>query len=127
MHNVKIKVRRFVHLKEITNGLLNAFNDAANVTKSYVPAMNAPAMINIPIGQNQNTTAKESAIRQKRGRLIGSKDSASQKMRNGQSSLCTPEDARNALEEAHNAPTEVMVKLVLSRIMKVLDETLEAP
>ena len=52
-------------------------------------------------------------------------------MRNEQSSSCSPEEARNTPEEvppgeAHSAPEEVIVKSILSRIMKVLDESLEA-
>ena len=109
-----------MHLQEIANRLPDAFNDAAKVTKSHVPAMNAPARINVPIGRSQNTAAKESAIRQKRGKPIGSKDSAPRKRRNEQSSSYP-------LKEAHNAPEEVMAKSVLSRIMEVPGETLEAP
>ena len=114
------EVRRIVHLQKIANRLPDAFNDAAKVTKSHVPTMNAPARINVPVGQTQTIAAKESAIRQKHGRPIGSKDSAPRKRRNEQSSSCPPEEARNP-------PEEVMVKSVLSRIMEVPDETLKAP
>ncbi|XXG42246.1 hypothetical protein AAC387_Pa01g2567 [Persea americana] len=91
------EVWRIVHLQEIANKLPDVFNDVAKVVKSHVPVMNAPARINVPVGRSQNTTVKESAIRQKRGRPIGSKDSALQKIRNEQSSSYP-------LEEAHNAP-----------------------
>ena len=47
-----------MHLQEIAKKLPDAFNDAANVTKSHVPTMNTPAKINVPVGQSQNTTAK---------------------------------------------------------------------
>ena len=114
------------------NKLPDAFNDVANVTKSHVPAMNVPARINISVEQSQNIAAKESAIRQKRGRPIGSKDSASRKMKNEQSSSCPPKEVHNPPkevppEEARNAPEKVMIKSVLSRIMEIPDETLEAP
>lgn len=46
----------------IANRLPDAFNDAVKVIKSYVPAMNAPAKINVSIGRSQNIAAKESAI-----------------------------------------------------------------
>ena len=133
-----------MHLQEIANRLPNTFNDAANVTKSHVPTINAPARINIRIGQSQNIAVKESAIRQKLGRPIGSNDSAPRKRRNERSPSCPPEEARNPPEEvppeeahnppeeippeeASNAPEEVMVKFVLSRIVKVPGEILEAP
>ena len=121
-----------MHLQEIAYKLSDAFNDAAKVTKSHVPAMNASARINVPIGQSQNTEAKEFAIRQKRDRPISLKDSTPRKKRNEQSSSCPPEDARNPPEEvppeeARNALEEFMVKSVLFRIMEVSYETLEAP
>lgn len=124
------EVRRIVHLQEIVNRLPDTFNDATKVTKSHVPTINAPTRINVPV--RQRLSAKESTIRQKRGRPIGSKDSAPRKRRNERSSSCPPEEARNPLEEevspeeARNAPEEVMVKSVLFRIMEVLDETLKA-
>ncbi|XXG41729.1 hypothetical protein AAC387_Pa01g2135 [Persea americana] len=85
------------------------------VMKSHVLTMNAPARINVPVGRSQNTAAKESMIRHKRGRLIGSKDSALWKRRNEESSSCPLEEARNAPEEvppeeAHNTPEDVMIK-----------------
>ncbi|KAJ8619345.1 hypothetical protein MRB53_027874 [Persea americana] len=121
-----------MHLQEIANKLSNAFNIVAKVTKSHVPVMNASARINVPIGQSQNTTAKEFAIRQTFDRPIGLKDSAPWKRRSEQSSSCPPEEARNPpeevpFEEARNALEEFMVKSVLFRIMEVSDETLEAP
>ena len=121
-----------MHLQEIANRLPDAFNDTVNVTKSNVPAMNAPAKINVLVGRSQNTAAKESAIRQKRGRPIGSKGLASWRRRNEQSSSCPPEEARNAPEEVppkevRNTPDEVMAQPVLFRIMKVPGETLEVP
>ena len=60
-----------VHLQEIANRLPYAFNDAVKVTKSHVPAMNAPVMINVPVRQSQNITRNETTMHQKRGRPIG--------------------------------------------------------
>ena len=42
------------------------------VTKSHIPAANAPIRIDIPIGQSN--IANESQTRLKRGRPVGSKD-----------------------------------------------------
>ena len=86
-------------MQEIANRLPDAFNDAAKVTKSHVPTMNAPASINVLVGQSQNIAAKESVTRQKHGRPIGSKDSAPRKKRNERLSSCPLEEARNAPEE----------------------------
>ena len=49
------------------------------VTKSYIPAANAPARIEIPERKSENKDTHESKIRQKRGRPIGSKDKNTQK------------------------------------------------
>ena len=48
-------------------------------------ALNASATISVHVGQNQNMAANESVPRQKRGRPIGSKDSAPQKRKSEQS------------------------------------------
>ena len=68
-----------MRLQEIENKFPDTFHDAAKVTKSHVLAKNTPARINVLVGQSQNTLAKEYVIRQKRGRPIGSKDSALRK------------------------------------------------
>ena len=70
------KIGRILHLQEIANQLLDSFNDVAKVTKSHVPAMNAPAQIIASEGRTSNTATNESVARQKCGRPIGSKDSA---------------------------------------------------
>ena len=53
----------------------DAFTDTTKVTKSYIPAANTLAKINIPIGKTVIMAANESSMtRLKRGRLLGSKD-----------------------------------------------------
>jgi len=54
--------------------LPDVFTDTKRVTKSYIPAINAPAWIEIPKGQSKNKVINESKIRLKRGRPIGFKD-----------------------------------------------------
>ncbi|KAM2312035.1 hypothetical protein ACFX1X_022751 [Malus domestica] len=49
------------------------------VTTSYIPAANAPARIDIPVGKNKVATNNSSGARLKRGRPPGSKDSAPRK------------------------------------------------
>ena len=79
-----------MHLQEIANKLPDAFNDAGNVIKSHMLAMNAPDRINVLVGQSQNAVVREFAIRQKRSRPIGSNNSTSQKRRNEQLSHVLP-------------------------------------
>ncbi|KAM2052997.1 hypothetical protein ACFX1T_002692 [Malus domestica] len=73
------EVKRIVHLQSIANQMPNAFNDAMKVTKSHIPAANAPARIDVPVGQNKMAANDSSGARLKRGRPPGSKDSAPRK------------------------------------------------
>ena len=53
----------------------DAFTDTAKVTKSYIPTVNTPAIINIPIGKTAIMATNESSMtRLKRGLPLGSKD-----------------------------------------------------
>lgn len=64
------EVQRIIHLQNIANQLPDAFTDTKKVIKSYIPAVNTPARIDIPEGQHDNT----SKARLKRGRPVGAKD-----------------------------------------------------
>ena len=66
----ELEVQRIIHLHNLANQLPYAFVDAKKVTKSHIPAANAPTRINVPKGQ----LANEYKILLKRGRPIGSKD-----------------------------------------------------
>ncbi|GKB03583.1 hypothetical protein Tco_0831726 [Tanacetum coccineum] len=68
------EVQKILHLQEITNQLPEAFTDTKRVTKSHIPAANAPARVEIPNKQAGDNIAQESQKRLKRGRPIGSKD-----------------------------------------------------
>ncbi|KAM1396304.1 hypothetical protein ACFX2I_014016 [Malus domestica] len=68
-----------VHLQSIANEMPDAFNDAMKVTKSHIPAANAPARIDVLVGQDKVATNNSSGARLKRGRPSCSKDSAPQK------------------------------------------------
>ena len=63
-----------MHLQEIANQLPDAFTDTKTVTKSYIPAANAHARIEIPEIKPEGKDTHESKIRQKCERPIGSKD-----------------------------------------------------
>ena len=56
----------------------NAFNDAAKVTKSHIPAVNTPARIYVP---EKHKEMDDDVLCQKRGRPIGSKDAVPRKKR----------------------------------------------
>ena len=73
----ELEVQRIIHLQNLANQLPNAFIDTKKVTKSYIPTANTPARIDVPVRQLTN----ESKIRLKRGRLVGSKDVTSRKIK----------------------------------------------
>ena len=73
----ELEVQRIIHLKNIANQLPYVFNDTKKVTKSYIPAANAPTRINVPKIQ----LANESKIRIKYGRPICSKHITPRKRR----------------------------------------------
>ena len=61
----ELEVQKIIHLQRKANELPDAFTDTKRVTKSHIPALNAPARIDI--------IPEEISI-QKRGRQIGSKN-----------------------------------------------------
>ena len=71
------EVKKIVHLQDIANRLPDAFTDIKKVTKSHIPAENAPARIEIP--EEEKGNENESIARKKRGRPFGSKDSKPRK------------------------------------------------
>ncbi|GKC45257.1 retrovirus-related pol polyprotein from transposon TNT 1-94, partial [Tanacetum coccineum] len=68
------EVQKIMHLQEIANQLPDAFKDTKRVTKSHIPAANAPARVEIPDKQAGINIAQESQKRLKCRRPIGSKD-----------------------------------------------------
>ncbi|KAJ9535920.1 hypothetical protein OSB04_un000919 [Centaurea solstitialis] len=68
----ELEVQRIIHLQGLANQLPDTFTDPKRVTKSHVPAANAPIKIDVPEGQNN--MSNESRARLKRGRPLGSKD-----------------------------------------------------
>jgi hypothetical protein len=65
-------------LQIFTNQLPDAFNDSKKVTKTNVPAANAPIKVDVPVGQTNEIIA-----RMKRGRLVGSKEKKNPRKRKG--------------------------------------------
>ena len=70
----ELEVQRIVHLQDLADQLPDAFTDPNKVLKSHIPVVNAPAHIEIPIGDSENAIASTSKPRLKRGRPIRSKD-----------------------------------------------------
>ena len=60
-------MQKIVHLQAIANQLPDVFTDTKRVTKSYIPAANAPARIEIPEIKPEGKDTHESKTRQKRG------------------------------------------------------------
>ena len=65
----EMEVQKIIHMQNLANRLPDSFTDPKRVTKSHVPAINAPIRIDVQEGQST-----ESKTRLKRGRPIGSKD-----------------------------------------------------
>ena len=63
-------------MQEIANRLPDAFNDAAKITKSYIPTVNTPARSYVP---EEHKKMDDNVSHQKCGRPIGSKDIAPHK------------------------------------------------
>ena len=76
-----LEVQKIIHMQKLANQLPDSFADPKRVTKSYIPACNAPISIDVQDGHNQ--VATESKARLKRGRPIGSKDKRPRKLKKG--------------------------------------------
>ncbi|XP_019264259.1 PREDICTED: uncharacterized protein LOC109241891 [Nicotiana attenuata] len=73
----KHEVQKIIYLQNIANQLPDAFTNLPRVTKSHIPAANAPIQIDFRVGQSINTNGSKPRL--KRGRPIGSKDKNAQK------------------------------------------------
>ena len=90
------------------------------MTKSHIPAVNAPARIEVPKGQKAN----ESKTRLKHGRPIGSKDVTPRKRRTKAKENASTEehDEQQTPEEAHieqQTPEDVKNKQISPEEAKV--------
>ena len=50
----ELEVQRIIHLQNLANPLPDAFIDTKKVTKSYIPATNTSARIDVPVEQLTN-------------------------------------------------------------------------
>ena len=96
-----MEVRKILNFQELANQLPDAFTDTKRVTKSYIPAVNTPARIEIPDTKSEDKVTQESKTRLKRGRPVGSKDKNPRKGKRIQSILDhkknVPEDKQNII------------------------------
>ncbi|XP_058733845.1 uncharacterized protein LOC131605515 [Vicia villosa] len=91
----ELEVQKIIHLQNLANQLPNAFTDPKGVTKSYIPAANAPIKTDIPVGQSN-----ESQPRLKRGRPIGSKDKNPRTRKGAKNKDGPSEDIENLKESS---------------------------
>ena len=96
----------------------DAFIDTTKVTKSYIPAANTPARINITIGKPTIMATNESSMtRLKRGRPLGSKDLIPWKGKiKGQQNLSleensTPEEATPTISKIITLEEESVIEM----------------
>ncbi|GJX99553.1 copia protein [Tanacetum coccineum] len=97
-----------MHLQEIANQLPDAFTDTKRVTKSHIPAANAPAQIEIPNKQVGDNIAQESQKRLKRGRPIGSKDKNPRKRKGTEKNSGHDENVLDETQDIKTSPEEEM-------------------
>ena len=50
----ELEVQRIIHLQNLSNHLPDTFIDTKKVTKSHIPAANAPSCIDVLEGQSEN-------------------------------------------------------------------------
>ncbi|KAI3523797.1 hypothetical protein L1887_02208 [Cichorium endivia] len=106
-------VQKIIHLQEVANQLPDAFTDTKRVTKSYIPAVNAPTRIQLPDRQSDEKVTQESKARLKRGRPFGSKDANPRKRRGMENMFEHNESVR---EETQNNITSPLHAILSMRI-----------
>ena len=116
----ELEVQRIIHLQDLADQLPDAFTDPNKVLKSHIPAVNALAHIEIPIGDSGNAIASTSKPRLKRGRLIGSKDFFQRKRKSNK--LLTPVEY-NFDEIALEEPITIQSAPVEPNTLQGLKET----
>nr|GEW22374.1 putative RNA-directed DNA polymerase [Tanacetum cinerariifolium] len=85
------EVKKIMHMQEIANQLPDAFTYTKRVTRDYIPAVNAPARVEIPDVKYDDKVTQESKALLKRGRPIGFKDKNPRKRKATRNSTI-PED-----------------------------------
>ncbi|GJX66278.1 copia protein [Tanacetum coccineum] len=102
------EVQKIMHLQEIANQLPDAFTDTKRVTKSHIPAANAPARVEIPNKQAGDNVAQESQKSLKRGRPIGSKDRNPRKRKGTEKNSGHNDNILDETQDIKTSPEEEM-------------------
>nr|AAS79613.1 putative copia-like polyprotein [Ipomoea trifida] len=85
----ELEVQKIINLQNLANNLPDAFTDNRGVTRSHIPAVNAPSRVEVPKGSGMHT---DTPHRQKRGRPVGAKDLNPRKTRIGKISQSLPKN-----------------------------------
>jgi len=67
----ELEVQRIIHLHGLANELPDAFTDHKRVTRSHIPAVNAPERVHVPLKATNSTVSPNP---RKRGRPPGAQD-----------------------------------------------------
>ncbi|KAD2805063.1 hypothetical protein E3N88_38440 [Mikania micrantha] len=102
------EVQKIIHMQDITNQLPDAFTDTKRVTKSHIPAENAPARVEIPSKELDKDPTHESQRRLKHGRPIGSKDKNPRKRKGSEKERDHKENDSNEIQNIKTFPDEEM-------------------
>ncbi|GJR90392.1 disease resistance CC-NBS-LRR class family protein [Tanacetum coccineum] len=102
------EVQKIMHLQEISNQLPDAFTDTKRVTKSHIPAANAPTCVEIPNKRVGDNIAQESQKRLKRRRPIGSKDKNPRKRKGTEKNSDHEENVLDETQDIKTSPEEEM-------------------
>ena len=68
----ELEVQRIIHLQNLANELPDAFTDHKMVTRSHIPAVNAPERVQVPLKAANSTVSAPNP--RKRGRPPGAQD-----------------------------------------------------
>jgi hypothetical protein len=100
----ELEVRRIIHLQGLANELPDAFTDHKRVTRSHIPAVNAPERVQVP---QKATNSIVSPNPRKRGRPPGAQDKVPWRcpQRKGPEPLASLKDSVEEVQpEVENAP-----------------------
>lgn len=116
----ELEVQRIIHLQNIANRLPDALIDTKRVTKSYFPAENVPARLEVPGVTLNQSKACESQLRRKRGRPLGSKDSNPRKRKEPDVPINKDADVSTS-----NISEDKIPEVVLSKNIEQKEQNLE--
>ena len=111
----ELEVQKIVHLQAIANQFPDAFTDTKRVTKSYIPAANAPARIEILEIKPEGKDTHESKTRQKHERPFGSKDKNHRKRKGVDNHIDSEENIPEEIEGINDINQEISINYTNTR------------